>query len=295
MARRSLTGTVAALALLAVTANGAAADIYRCEGDGPKTLVDSPRHCPGGQAVRVNAPKPKPKPQVIGRLPEASSPTASAPASAPAPTTATHTTASGRPAHVCEPHRFNPSVLDECLKTERRKHVRAVATERLAKLGDAVSEFATLPLVKDGLITIRRDHNRPPAWCEAFLGDVIAQRNLEVVDDEGLTGPRWIDYGTRPLRAAPILDEDFSEWTPPGGPVVRGHVTVMWRKRMVVLRAISACSLERGHGVRCHPLRYTGLAVHDDEMPQACQVSFVERPYWNHWRDSMVEIRLKPR
>lgn len=172
--------------------------------------------------------------------------------------------------------------------------VRAIATARLAKLSGAVSEFANAALASGGVLAVSRK-GRPAAWCESFLSDVMAQRDLQVVDDEMTSGPRWIDQGGGALRAGEVLDPDFTELRPTGGGVVRGYVTLRWKGGPpTVLRSQFACTEVKPGQARCNPQRYISMHVHDDEMPQACHVTLYGRPYWPQWQDSSVEIRLRP-
>ncbi|MES2994173.1 MAG: hypothetical protein V4844_22315 [Pseudomonadota bacterium] len=145
----------------------------------------------------------------------------------------------------------------------------------------------------DGLIAMVKANARPPAWCEEFVRDTLAGRNLEVVDDEAAPGPRWITTGNGSERkAAPILDEDFRDVrTADGSRVASGYVTLRWRKdTLVVLRVESLCYDHPIAAAGCNPPRFLALFVYDDSTPIACNLSFVERPYWPNWQRSMTPI-----
>ena len=127
---------------------------------------------------------------------------------------------------------------------------------------------------------------------------MLALRNIEVVDYERAGGPAWIDSrggaGRPNISSAAVVDPDFKMWPVNGATVTQGYVTLRWRKSdSVVLRQVASCVEVEPGIVRCNPVRYTSVYVHDTTVPQACNVPFVARPYWANWKDSMVPIHVK--
>ncbi len=321
--------------LLAAAPQLLAGEIYRCEGDGPKALVDLPARCPNGRAIRVGgagsaaraadvASAVKARTERVEKIEKVTSSregsrdhpisgvgTELRPAEAHATQTAEPTPA---PASVAAPTPASPSAaavagcarlrpdaaaLRKCLQEERRREVRAIALSRLAKLSAAAAELARSTQTGNGLLAVGRN-GRPVAWCEGFLGDLLAMRNLEVVDDEMVPGPRWINasgsVGVSDLRSGEIIDTQFTELIAPGGPVVNGYVTLRWRnQRTVLVRSRPTCVEVSPGTARCAQQRYMGIDVHDDEMAQACNISFYGRAYWPQWQDKNVEIRTPMR
>lgn len=267
----SLTRLQAIAAALGVLwgADALAADIYRCQIDGVTTFVDSQSRCPLGDARRV------------GRdVPKASA--VMAPASASAPLAATSR---------CQDVAHDPTRFRECLRKERRADVRRIATARLEAIQRAVRDYIAIAARGDSIIAVA-NKGRGAAWCETILGDVMAQENIEVVDDEAIGAPRWMRSGNAPGRsAAEILDPNFEEWRIAGGKVPDGYVTARWRgATLVVLRMTAACTSGDDGVAHCNPQPYTSFYVYDDVTPIACDVSAVGRAYWPAWKSSMTPI-----
>jgi hypothetical protein len=188
-------------------------------------------------------------------------------------------------------------VSDECRQELRRTEIRKLAIARLAAVSSAIAEVATKPGKIDGVIAVARA-GRPAAWCEALLNDVLAQRNVEVVDDENAPGPRWITSvdknGRRSLQAGPILDPGFKEWRVRDDVIVQGYVTLRWRgENLVALRVVAGCDEGDAAAARCDKQRHPAAHVHDADVPFACTATFVERPHWNNWKEALVPIRLE--
>ena len=188
-------------------------------------------------------------------------------------------------------------VSDECQQELRRTEIRKLATARFAAVSSAIAEVAKTPGRIDGVIAVPRQ-GRPAAWCEALLNDVLAQRNVEVVDDENAPGPRWITSvdknGRRSLQAGPILDPGFKEWRVRDDVIVQGYVTLRWRgEALVALRVVAACDEGDAAAARCDKQRHLAAHVHDADVPYACTATFIERPHWNNWKEALVPIRLE--
>lgn len=284
MKRVSMVLVGLALGLSAATDRVMGGEIYRCEVNGVKTFVDSLHNCPGGRAERVGggqrAGAVESSPPVTGRSPARAAPAV--------PRVADSTCLNRKSVDRGE--------LRHCLRDERRAEVRNIATARLAAMSAAFADFAAMPRREDGLLA-KNTGGRPTAWCEDVFNDVMALRNLEVVDDEESAGPRWMDVRDsdgRPLRrAAEILDPDFKELNSNVGKVVSGYVTVRWRgTNQIVLRASAACTDYDPKNVRCARLPYVSMLVHETEFPVACNVKLVGRAYWPNWKDSMTPVRL---
>lgn len=314
--------------LLVTALSALAGAIYRCEGDGPKTLVDSPMRCAGGRATRIGGsdsapPPPAPVtvreptegPERISKRERQREPFAAesfrhrlaGPGAAPTQETpAPVATVSQVPrvpvmpttaGTVCSPLRNNATALRKCLAEERRKEVRIIANGRLRQVSAAAAELAHYARTRDGLLAIGRS-GRPPAWCEELLGDLLQQRRLEVIDNEDSPTPAWIRSSGTDLRGGEVLDPDYTELDAPGGLVASGYVTVRWKQQhTLVVRTRPGCFPAGPNSTKatCGSQRYTAIDVHDDEMPQACDIGFYGRPYWPQWKDKNVEIRVPPR
>lgn len=312
--------------LLAGAQAAQAGDIYRCEGDGSKSLVDSPVRCPSGRAVRIGSSGTAARPQAstpaepssevperptrVQKLVKRTPPSEESRDLAP-PALRAHSGSSSPPpvvavppvpvpianaASVCAPLRHEATALRKCLREERRKEVRIIATGRLVQISAAASELANSTKTNDGLLAVGRN-GRPTNWCENLLGDLIARRNLEVIDDETVPGPAWINAGNgvRTPLSGEILDARYTELSAPSGLVANGYVTLRWQQqRTVVVRTRVGCFQANpgSTAAACGQLRYLGIDVHDDEMPQACNIGFYGRPNWPQWRDKNVEIRI---
>jgi hypothetical protein len=176
------------------------------------------------------------------------------------------------------------------LREERRAEVRQIASRRLEAMSRTIADHVSFAARTDSVLATSKA-GRPPAWCEGFLEDVVALRNLEVVDDEEVGGPRWMQGGNGVAQtSAEILDADFNEWNVGESKVPDGYVTVRWRGSLVVLRVVAACT-DSDHGKAiCIPQRYTSIYVYDDTTPVACNISAVGRPYWPNWKNSLTPI-----
>lgn len=282
---------IAALAFCsAVTPTSAA--IYQCEVNGVKTFVDSPRGCPGDGGTRRDA--------VDTRKPIPAVP--SAPATNHAQRSTIETPAANRevPATAasaaCQKlYAQDAGQFRECLREERRGEVRKIATARLRGLGAEVDYFATSPQRTDGLIAAQAE-GKTTDWCTSILNDLIADKNLDVVDDENSAGPEWMssggEAGKPKLQSAAILDPNFQEWIVDGRKVFSGYVTARWRKsNLIVLRVFAACTSVGDGKAKCSSHRI--VYVHEATAPKACNVTFVGRAYWGNWKDSMTPINLK--
>lgn len=327
---RPLGALLLASGLLAAASSALADDIYRCEGDGPKTLVDSPVRCPSGRGIRIGGSAPAPPPPRPVAVPEPmerpqripkretqreppadesfrqrlASPRAVPAQEVPAPVVATALPPVPRvpvppatAATVCAPLRNDATALRKCLAEERRKEVRTIANGRLMQVRAAAAELAQYARTRDGLLAIGRS-GRPPAWCEELLGDLLQQRRLEVIDKEDAPTPAWMYGSGTDLRGGEVLDPDYAELDAPDGLVVLGYVTVRWKQqRTLVVRPKPGCYPAGPNFTKaaCGDLRYIGIDVHDDEMPHACNIGFYGRPYWPQWKDKNVEIRVPSR
>lgn len=188
-------------------------------------------------------------------------------------------------------------VSAECQSEARRSEIRTLASSRLAAVSNAIAEVASRPGKTGGVLAVAKD-GRPAAWCEALFNDVLAQRNLAVVDDDHARAPRWIAVldknGQRSLQAGPILDPAFKQWRLRDEPVVQGYVTLRWRGEFtVVLRMEAACD-EADAATRCDQQRHLAAHVYDVDVPFACTASVIERRHWANWKDALVPIRLAP-
>lgn len=315
--------------LLAAASPALAGDIYRCQGDGPMMIVDSPVRCPSGRATRIGGSDPAPPPSRPVAVPEPmerpqripkqekrreppaaesfhqrfASPGAAPVQEAPAPVAAAAAPVPRVPvppataATVCAPLRNDATALRKCLAEERRKEVRIIANGRLIQVSEAAAELARYTRTRDGLLAIGRS-GRPPAWCEELLGDLLQRRRLEVIDNEDAPTPAWIRDSGTDLRGGKVLDPDYAELDAPGGLVASGYVTVRWKlQRTLVVRTRPGCFPAEPNSTKatCGSLRYLAIDVHDDEMPQACNIGFYGRPYWPQWKDKNVEIRVPSR
>jgi hypothetical protein len=277
------------------SAAASAGEIYRCQVNGVTTFVDSPRGCLEGPARRVGgdasaATKPSPP---VPRLEETRKGSDAASRGRPTPgqLPARSQSQSGLAALPCQKLAQEPARARECLREERRTEVRRVASARMVELSRAVADYVSRVSGAGSLITVSND-GRPPAWCESILGDLMAQRDIEVVDDESAGGPEWARAGTGPARSAvEILDPNFQEWSFAGSKVPNGYVTARWRgSNLVVLRVVAACTAASDGTARCNPHRLVSIYVYDAATPMACDVAEVERAYWPNWKNSKTPI-----
>lgn len=287
------------LSAVALCANHAlAGEIYRCQVNGVTTFVDSPSGCPEGKAQRMGGAEPKgskPTPSAGTSPIGSATPTPkSRPPISDMPTAASSKEGSGTAAAACQKLATDPPRARECLRQERRVEVQRMASARLASISRAVTEHLTSEAQKGSVIATANE-GRPPAWCEGILSDLMAQKDIEVVDDESTAGPAWVSSGDGPgYTAAEILDPSFKDWSYAGSKVPNGYVTVRWRKtHLVVLRVVAACVEADDGTARCNPSRLTVIYVYDNETPYACNVTAVGRPYWPNWKDSMTPILTK--
>lgn len=260
-----------------------AGEILKCEINGIKTFVDSAHGCPGGRAERWGgantaaepSPRrsdPKPAPQRMRDQPPSSGP-------------ARLKSATSIPPACLNKHDSDPAVLRQCLAGLRREETRAVAQPRLAAVSRALADFATGPRSEEGVLAVRRT-GRPAKWCEQLLNDVIALRNVDVIDSPG-------SAGTLPREAGEILDPEFKLVQFEGSQVVDGYVTLRWHGfGSVVLHMLSACTDAAPGEAQCSRPPYSAVLVHDSERSKACQVSFIGRTYWRNSRDSMTQVFL---
>ena len=277
------------------SAAASASEIYRCQVDGVTTFVDSPRGCPGGPARHVGgdesaATKPSlPMPRVgeTRKDPDAASRGRATPGQSPAPSQSQAAPA----ALPCQKLAQEPARARECLRVERRAEVRRVASARLLGISRAVADYVSRVSSAGNLITVSND-GRPPAWCESILGDLMAQKDIEVVDDESTGGPEWVRAGIGPARSAvEILDPNFQEWSFAGSKVPDGYVTARWRgSNLVALRVVAACTTASDGTARCNPHRLVSIYVYDAATPMACDVAEVGRAYWPNWKNSKTPI-----
>lgn len=273
-----MASAVATTLVLGPTLSGqvsAAGEIFRCEINGVKTFVDSVRNCPGGKADRVGG----------GAAP--ASPAAVPPSRTDAlPARPRAQPASSEAATACLNHKgSDPALLRSCLQAQRGTETRAAAQPRLAAISRALNDFVQWPRSEDGLFAGHRK-GRPAEWCARLLNDVIAQRNIDVVDDAASAGPL-------PSIAADILDPNFKLMPFQGRQVVDGYVTLRWQSsQSLVLRMQTACSDSGAGKISCAPSPYLAVLVHDAEHPVACNVSFIGRTYWPNWKNSMTPVTL---
>jgi hypothetical protein len=271
-----LASTVAIALPLALSGQVAAAgEIFRCEINGVKTFVDSVHNCPGGRADRVGG----------GAAP--ASPAAAPQSRADAlPGRKLAHPANSETTTACLNNKgSDPAVLRRCLQVQRGTETRAAAQPRLAAISRALNDFVQWPRSEDGLFAGHRK-GRPAEWCARLINDVIAQRNIDVVDDAASAGPL-------PTIAADILDPNFKLLPFQGRQVVDGYVTLRWQSsHSLVLRMQTACSDSGAGKVSCAPSPYLAVLVHDAEHPVACNVSFIGRTYWPNWKNSMTPVTL---
>ncbi len=200
-------------------------------------------------------------------------------------------------ASACASLRDKATALRKCLTEERRKEVRIIANGRLKQVSAAAAELVQYTRTRDGLLAVGRS-GRPPAWCEELLGDLIEQRHLAIVENEDAPTPAWILGNGAGLRGGEVLDPNYSELDAPGGVVASGYVTVRWKQqRTLVVRTRPGCFPAGPNSTKavCGAMRYNAIDVHDDEMPQACDIGFYGRPYWTQWKDKNVELRIRSR
>ncbi len=127
---------------------------------------------------------------------------------------------------------------------------------------------------------------RPASWCEEVLGDIVAHRNIDVLDDEQRRRARWVD------SPAALIDGDYQLLRVDGSEVPNGYVHLLWRgKTPLMLQMPAACTEWRDKAVQCHPNRYTGIGIMDADTPVACSFSYVDVSAWGTWKASMSEIR----
>lgn len=322
-----LGGFFLAIGSIAAVAPALAGDIYRCEGGGHRAFVDSPIHCPDGRATRVGGSKTALSPPLSMAVPEPIERTQRIPkreergdpplvewsrerrapraaATAPAEPNSIAAVVPGVPRMnvrsttapaACAPLRDDATALRRCLTEERRKEVRVIANGRLKQVSAAAAELAQYTRTRDGLLAIGRS-GRPPEWCEELLGDLIQQRQLAIVDNEDAPTPAWIRGNGADMRGGEVLDPNYVELDAPGGLVVSGYVTVRWKQqRTLVVRTRPGCFPAGSNSIKavCGAQRYNAIDVHDDEMPQSCDIGFYERPYWPQWKDKNVELRIR--
>jgi len=270
-----------------------AADIYVCSVNGTRTFVDSPRACPQSQAERITGPAEK----AGARSPAV--PAAAPRTRAAANADAARATTAAAPERVCDERQHaTTDSLRACVKQERRAQVRRLATARLAAMARAIAVYVSNPNPVEPAVPVVFDKGRPAAWCEELLSDVMAQRYVDVVDDEEETGPRWSEStdpdGRKMRKAVEILDPHFEEGvTSRGQKVVRGYVTLRWRvDNLLVLRTSAGCGQPTNGVVSCAPSLYAGIYVHETEFPVACDVALIGHRYRNNWPGA-IEIRPK--
>jgi hypothetical protein len=275
-----------------------AGDIYKCQVNGVTTFVDSPNRCGEGGAQQVQTTKKAPVaptavPAPASPVPPAPPALNTTPARAPVAPVADPRVPSPTPAVAtssCQKLAQDPSRFRECTRTERRKEVNRIATGRLAAASVAVSEYIAFARKTNSMLAVDKA-GRGATWCEQMLSDVMALKNLEVVDDESTPGPRWLQSHNDPgPTAVEILDPNYTEWQVAGGKVVNGNVTVRWRKsNLVLLRVVGVCSEHNG-AIRCSEMRYMSIEVHEDNKPYACNLQIVSPQYWPKWKDSLVQV-----
>ncbi len=266
------------------------AEIYRCQANGVTTFVDSPNRCPNGTAQRQHGFESKPGGAAPAR-PIATSGTD--------PIKSVRPVAAARPARAhaataCQALVHDAARFRQCLREERRAEVRRIASPRLEAIGRAVADHVSFAARTNSVLAVSNT-GRSPEWCEDILKDVMALKDLEVVDDEEVGGPRWMQTGNGTVRSsAEVLDAEFREWALPDVKVPHGYVTVRWRSSsLVVLRVVAACTSTGDGRASCNPQRHTSIYVYDDVTPVACNVSAFGRPYWPNWKNSQTPIFAK--
>lgn len=287
------------LVLVAVALQGASAwagDVYRCELNGVTAFVDSPDRCPDGSSRRLGGSDESRTRKSSPQGPRLDEPRTGTVASSRHPPTAASPLAPSplaRPlaASPCQKLAQEPVRARECLREERRAEVRRIASARLAQISRAVSNYVSV-VSSAGSIIATPTSGRPAAWCEDILRDLMAHKDIEVVDDETTGGPEWMYSGNGPARsAAEILDPNYKEWRLADDKVPEGYVTARWRgSNLVVLRVAAACT-EGSDGVaHCNAHRLVNVYVYDNATPMACAVSEVGRAYWPGVKSSQTQI-----
>jgi hypothetical protein len=257
-----------------------AADVYRCQIQGVTTFVDSPQRCPegtaqrqGGAAAKAREPS-MPDTRRMGGAQDPSSALAAAVA-------------------ACQALAQNPTGLRACLHTARRAEVRQIATARLALSRRAVNDYF-IGASRAGHILATPMRTAPVAWCEQVLGDLMAGRNFEVVDDETLGGPEQVRSGSAGRHAVPVLDADFQTWQLGEERVPSGYVTTRWREKdLVVVRIAAACTEGQDGRAHCVSGRYTSISVYGSSAPEGCDVSAYGRSYWPNWKATQTPIFVR--
>ncbi len=268
----------ALLGVLPVTAQ-----VYRCQTGAVTAFVDSPHRCPEGTAkcqgddaarARPAPPGPMTDTRRIGHAPD------------PSPQLAATVAA-------CQPQPQNPTGQRACLHAARRAEVRQIAVARLALSRRAVIEyFRGASRAGDILATPLR--GAPVAWCEQVLGDLMAGRNFEVVDDETVGGPELVHGGSAGRHAVPVVNADFQTWQLGEERVPSGYVTTRWREQdLVVLRIAAACTEGQDGKARCVPGRYTSISVHGSSAPEGCNVTAYGQTYWPNWTPTQTPIFMR--
>ena len=259
------------------------AQVYRCQIGGVTAFVDSPHRCPEGTARRQgdDAAKPRPAPpdpaadaRRLGRVPDANPPLAATVA-------------------ACQTQPHNPSGQRACLQAARRAEVRQVAVARLALLRRAATEYLR-GASRAGEILATPARGAPVAWCEQVLGDLMAGRNFELVDDETVGAPEQVHVGSAGRHALPVVDADFQTWQLGEERVPSGYVTTRWREQdLVVLRIAAACTEGPDGKAHCVAGRYTSISFYGSSAPEGCNVSAYGRAYWPNWKATQTPIFMR--
>lgn len=260
------------------------AQVYRCQIGGVTAFVDSPHRCPegavhrqGDDAARQRPAPPRPMTDArrTGRAPDPSPQLAAIAAAA------------------CQPQPHNPTAQRACLHAARRAEVRQIAVARLALLRRAVIEYFR-GASRAGDILATPLGGAPVAWCEQVLGDLMAGRNFEVVDDETVGGPEHVYLGSAGRHAVPVVDASFETWQLGEERVPSGYVTTRWRERdLVVLNIAAACTEGQDGEVRCVSGRYTSISFYGSSAPEGCRVTAYGRAYWPSWTTTRTPIFVR--
>lgn len=177
----------------------------------------------------------------------------------------------------------------------RKAEVKALVQPRLHAVAQAIMEFNEYPTDIGGWLGTPTS-GRSASWCEALLEDVMAQKNVEVVDDERSPTPAWDrPAGTSPPRKGyPVVDPDFDFRVQDKDVVVNGYVTLWWKQAtrpiMIVVRIDAPCAIPHFQ-LRCGQRRYTTISVYDHETPVACSVLPYDPRYWSNWKNSVQPMK----